>query len=42
MQARVRVKMCGMTRIEDIEAAVTLGVDAIGLIFIQKVRGMSH
>ncbi|STY29030.1 N-(5'-phosphoribosyl)anthranilate isomerase [Legionella wadsworthii] len=36
MQTRVRVKMCGMTRIEDIEAAVTLGVDAIGLIFYSK------
>lgn len=30
---RTRVKMCGMTRIEDIAYAVDLGVDAIGLIF---------
>lgn len=31
--SRVRVKMCGMTRSEDIAHAVNLGVDAIGLIF---------
>ncbi len=30
-----RVKMCGMTRAGDIANAVTLGVDAIGLIFYQ-------
>lgn len=30
---RVRIKMCGMTREEDIRYAVSLGVDAIGLIF---------
>ncbi|WP_058512375.1 phosphoribosylanthranilate isomerase [Legionella steelei] len=34
--ARVRVKMCGMTRNEDIAHAVNLGVDAIGLIFYPK------
>lgn len=33
MTGRVRLKMCGMTRREDIDAAVSLGVDAIGLIF---------
>lgn len=32
----MRVKMCGMTRSEDIAHAVHLGVDAIGLIFYSK------
>ncbi|WP_115707098.1 phosphoribosylanthranilate isomerase [Legionella sainthelensi] len=34
--SRVRVKMCGMTRSEDIACAVNLGVDAVGLIFYPK------
>jgi len=34
--ARVRIKMCGMTREEDIAHAAELGVDAIGLIFYPK------
>lgn len=32
----MRVKMCGMTRHEDIEHAANLGVDALGLIFYSK------
>ena len=36
MFARVRIKMCGMTRAEDISYAVALGVDAIGVIFYDK------
>ena len=31
--SRTRIKMCGMTRTEDIAHAVNLGVDAIGFIF---------
>lgn len=32
---RVRIKMCGMTRREDIKTAAMLGVDAVGLIFYE-------
>ncbi len=34
--ARIRVKICGMTRRADIDMAIQLGVDAIGLIFYEK------
>ena len=33
---RVRIKLCGMKRLEDINAAVSLGIDAIGVIFYHK------
>ena len=33
---RMRIKMCGMTRSSDITHAVSLGVDAIGIIFYEK------
>lgn len=36
MTPRTRVKFCGITRPEDAAAAATMGVDAIGLVFVSR------
>lgn len=42
MSHRTRIKLCGLTRIEDVQAAVAAGADAIGLVFYpQSPRNVS-
>src|SRR6202012_2918139 len=35
---RVRVKFCGITRLEDAQAAVSLGADAVGFLLTKKSK----
>ncbi|MDQ6988645.1 MAG: phosphoribosylanthranilate isomerase [Mariprofundaceae bacterium] len=35
-QSRVRIKVCGITRLEDALSASALGVDAVGFVFYKK------
>jgi len=36
MPARTRIKICGLTREADVDAAVEAGADAVGLVFYEK------
>lgn len=40
MYSRTRVKICGFTRAQDIDAAVQLGADAVGFVFYPKSARM--
>lgn len=40
-QLRTRAKICGITRLQDVQAVVQAGADAIGFVFSRQARVMS-
>ncbi len=36
--SRVKIKICGLTRAEDVQAAVKAGADAVGFVFTASPR----
>ena len=39
--SRVRIKICGLTRVEDVSSAVEAGADAVGFVFTESPRRIS-
>lgn len=39
--SRVRVKICGLTRVEDVESVIEAGADAVGFVFTRSPRRIS-
>jgi len=37
----VRIKICGLTRVEDVKSAIEAGVDAVGFVFTKSPRRIS-
>jgi phosphoribosylanthranilate isomerase len=39
--SRVRIKICGLTRVEDVKSAIEAGADAVGFVFTKSPRRIS-